>query len=78
MNNLVERLHMFIGEEVESSDHILMLCTNVRNILSKCLRWFGIDWVVPCSIRMLLIWWHSWRFRNAKKALWEVAAFAIL
>ena len=68
LNNLVQGLRMFSGEEVESSNHVLMLCTNVQNFLSNFLRWFGTDWVVPCSVRMLLIWWHSWRFRKAKKA----------
>ncbi|GFY92399.1 hypothetical protein Acr_08g0007950 [Actinidia rufa] len=51
---------------------------NVRKIWSICLKRWGIQWVSPNSIEVLMEWWQDWKFKKLKKTIWEVIPFAAL
>ena len=64
-------LCLFCGHEMESGDHALLLCSHVWRVWSTLLKWWGLKWLCPCSVRNLLDWWQSWRFKKLKKLIWE-------
>lgn len=68
----------FCGEAPESVNHLFLHCEVVWEVWCIALRWWGIKWVVPSSIKSLFIWWQSWRFKKTKKVLWEPISFATL
>ncbi|KAL7180992.1 hypothetical protein ACSBR1_039952 [Camellia fascicularis] len=35
-------------------------------------------WVPSGLVQALLEWWQSWKYKKAKKVLWEVIPFAVL
>jgi hypothetical protein len=50
----------------ESVDHLLLHCGVVRALWNAFFTWFGLCWVMLCSIKELLAsWWLSGRSRSA-------------
>ncbi|CAL5414383.1 unnamed protein product [Camellia sinensis] len=64
--------------EVESTDHVLLRCLKVWRIWSIIINWCGLTWVSPGSVGLLLELWQSWKFKKAKKIVWEVIPVAVL
>ena len=60
-------------EEKETCDHILIHCLKARLLWNLIFALFGIQWVLSCSIREVLLSWHrSFVGKNGKKA-WKAA-----
>ena len=56
-------------EEEETCDHILIHCLKARLLWNLIFALFGIQWVLSCSIREVLLNWHgSFVGKKRKKA----------
>lgn len=78
LTNLNDCLCKFCGDALETANHLFLHCKFVWSVWCMVVKWWGIIWVVPSSIKSLFIWWQSWRFKKAKKVLWELVSFAII
>ena len=47
------------GKEEENLDHLLLLCTKVKEIWAVFFVIFGVNWVLPYSITETLIGWKG-------------------
>ena len=64
-------------EEEETSDHILIHCSKARLLWQLIFALFGIQWVLSCSIREVLLSWHgSFVGKKGKKA-WKATPLCI-
>ena len=56
------------GVDEETIEHILLHCTKVWDIWALLFALFGVTWVLPCSVReMLLGWQGSFARKKLKK-----------
>lgn len=68
----------FCGVASETVEHLFLHCGEVWAIWSKVLSWWRFCWVVPGSIKACFDWWLGWKFKKAKKVLWELSFYAVL
>ncbi|KAL7243492.1 hypothetical protein ACSBR1_015814 [Camellia fascicularis] len=68
----------FCGIENKTSEHVIIWCVKVWRIWTVVLHWWGLSWVVPGSVTILLEWWKRWKFRRKRKIVWEIIPFAAL
>ncbi|XP_028095341.1 uncharacterized protein LOC114295307 [Camellia sinensis] len=74
----VSSLCVFCSAEVESINHVLLLCPLVWKLWSKMVNWWEIKWVTPGSVDVLLQWWVGMKFRKQELDIWKVVPLAML
>ena len=55
------------GREEENLDHLLLQCAKVQDLWALLLAIFGINWVLPCSVRESMAGWKGPFVREKKK-----------
>ncbi|GFZ13080.1 GATA transcription factor 15 [Actinidia rufa] len=57
----------------ETSDHLLINCDYAREVWSLVFSIFGVQWVMPISIRELFACWDQESCRGSRQIAWRVA-----
>ena len=60
-------------EEEETSDHILIHCLKAHLLWQLIFALFGIQWVLSCSVREVLLSWHESFVGKKRKKAWKAA-----
>ncbi|XP_028051231.1 uncharacterized protein LOC114255885 [Camellia sinensis] len=55
----VSSLCVFCKAEVETINHVLLLCPLVWKLWSELISWWEVQWVTPRSVVVLLDWWSD-------------------
>ncbi|XP_028071421.1 uncharacterized protein LOC114273801 [Camellia sinensis] len=69
---------VFCNEELESLNHVMLLCPVVWQVWSNLLKWWGMQWVSPQSVVGLLDWWRGIKWRKVEGIIWKVIPLATL
>ena len=57
----------------ESIDHILLHCTKIRTLWVLFFSLFGVQWVMPATVKVTLLGWdRSFVGKKKKKKVWIV------
>ena len=59
-------------EEQESIDHVLIHCDKTRFAWHILFSLFGVSWVLPSSMRELLLSWHGSFVGRKRKKVWQL------
>jgi hypothetical protein len=63
--------------EAESVDHLLLHCVITNALWNAFFAWFGLCWVMPCSVKELIAcWWSGDHTRSA--VMWKMVPQCIL
>ena len=65
-------------EEEESIDHVLIHCDKTRVAWHILFSLFGVSWVLPSSMRELLLSWHGSFVGRKRKKVWQVVPLCLL
>ena len=60
-------------EEEETSDHIFIHCSKACLLWQLIFAHFGIQWVLSCSVREVLLSWHESFVGKKMKKTWKAA-----
>ncbi|CAL5372109.1 unnamed protein product [Camellia sinensis] len=74
----VTTLCVFCKAEVETINHVLLLCPLVWKLWSALVNWWEVQWVTPGSVVILLDWWSGMKFRKKEFNIWKVVPLAML
>lgn len=72
MNDNVSSLCVFCEAEVETTDHVLLLCPLIWNVWSVLVNWWEVKWVTPGSVEVLLNWWFGMKWEKKELEIWKV------
>ena len=61
--------------EEESIDHILIHCTKARVLWELLFAIFGVNWVLPFSVRDTLLGWRGFNMGKKRRKVWKAAPF---
>lgn len=64
--------------EVETAVHLLVHCPITWKVWSLIMKWWGLMWVCPSNLYMLMCWWSSFFFKNVEKTCWDISFYAVL
>ncbi|KAL7198649.1 hypothetical protein ACSBR2_021034 [Camellia fascicularis] len=78
LNAVVNSDCVFCQAEVESLNHVLLLCPFAWKVWSNLMKWWGLLWVSPSSVVMLMHWWLGWKSRKKEKQVWRSILIAAL
>ncbi|KAL6339477.1 hypothetical protein AAG906_033016 [Vitis piasezkii] len=73
---LANRCYIFQMHE-ESIDHILLHCAKTRTLWEMFFTLFGVQWVLPSSVRATLLGWNGSFMGKKKKGVWRVGPLCI-
>ncbi|XP_028085058.1 uncharacterized protein LOC114321437 [Camellia sinensis] len=76
LNDNVSSLCVFCKAEVETPDHVLLLCLLIWNVWSVLVNWWEVKWVTPGS--MLLNWWFGMEWRKKELEIQKIVPLAML
>lgn len=62
----------------ESVNHLFLHCPVASEIWSMYLSLFGLQWVIPSSIREIIVRWNFWLFDKSFKRIWSKVPTTIL
>ena len=65
-------------EEQESIDHVLIHCDKTRFAWHILFSLFGVSWVLPSSMRELLLSWHGSFVGRKRKKVWQAIPLCLL
>lgn len=54
---------------VESISHVLLHCPPVWRVWSELVNWWGMCWVVPCTVEDLLLWWVGVKLKKNERKI---------
>ncbi|CAL5365331.1 unnamed protein product [Camellia sinensis] len=74
----VSPLCVFCKAEVETINHVLLLCPLVWKLWSALVNWWEVQWATPGSVAILLDWWSGMKFRKKEFNIWKVVPLAML
>ena len=61
----------------ESVDHLLLHCGVASALWNAFFTWFGLCWVIPCSVKEVFAsWWSGGRIRSA--VVWKIVHLCIM
>jgi hypothetical protein len=66
---------LYVQEEWESIDHLLLHCEVARDLWSSLFNLFGVDWVMPRRVRELLMSWGGQVGRRDILEVWRLALY---
>ncbi|XP_028090713.1 uncharacterized protein LOC114290913 [Camellia sinensis] len=69
---------IFCNEEVESVNHVLLLCPFVWKVWSHMLKWWGLQWAQPNTVNCLLDWWAGTKPKKQERVFWKAMPLAVL
>ena len=61
----------------ESVDHILLHCDKTRTLWEMFFTLFGVQWVLPSSVRATHLGWHGSFVRKKRMEVWRVSPLCI-
>ena len=67
----------FYGENEKTVKHILIGCSKARDLWSFLFALFSIVWVLPCTVREMLIGWQGSLVRKKHKKIWMAAPLCL-
>ena len=70
------RCYLFKIED-GTSDHILIHCLKARLLWQLIFALFGIQWVLNCSVREVLLSWHGSFIGKKRKKAWKVSLLCL-
>ena len=70
---LKRRYKWSLTEKEETIDQILLNCIKVRVLWQLLFALFGVSWVLPLSVREILLGWHDFFVGKKCKKVWKVA-----
>ena len=62
----------FFKDSEESTNHILIHCDTTRELRTLLLVVFGLAWVLPASVRNLLLEWKLKGLEKKKRVVWRL------
>ena len=65
------------AEEEENTDHSLLHCKLARDLWALLFAIFGINWVLPCSVKETLLSWKDSFARKKCKNIWMPAPLCL-
>ena len=71
-------IYVMCQEFEEDLNHLLLNCQFAWKVWCVVIKWWGLVWVTPESLREHAIWWWSLKFRKLEKQLWESLFISIL
>lgn len=74
----VSNICIFCNSDVESVNHVLLLCPSIWKVWSNLVDWWGLRWVVTGSIEGLLNWWAGFKFKKFDWMVWKTIPTALL
>lgn len=74
----VNPLCVFCKVEVETINHVLLLCPLIWKLWSELVNWWEVQWVTPGSVVSLLNWWSGMKLRKKEFNIWKVVPLAML
>lgn len=60
---------VFCHAEIESLNHVLLLCPFALKVWYTIIKWWGLQWASPSLVVMLMHWWLGWAYRKREKQL---------
>ncbi|XP_028071288.1 uncharacterized protein LOC114273696 [Camellia sinensis] len=72
------KLCKFCNSEVESANHVLLLCPAIWKVWSSLVDWWRLQWVAPGTIGGLLEWWAGFKFKKLEGAVWKSIPLTLL
>lgn len=70
-------LCVFCKAEMETINHVMLLCPLVWRIWSDLVNWWEVKWATPSSVNVLLQWWSGMKFRKNELEIWKVVPLAM-
>ena len=67
---LANKCYLFQMHE-ESIDHILLHCAKTRTLWALFFTFFGVQWVLPASVKMTLLGWNRSFVGKERKEVWR-------
>ena len=64
--------------DAESVDHLLIHCVYASELWSLILSIFGVQWVMPASVRDLFACWNQERGRGRRQQAWRVVPLCLI
>ena len=64
--------------ELETIDHLFVLCPLAQSVWYALMRWWGYDWVSPANLCCLFYQWEGVPLGTFQKKVWMVIFFAVL
>ena len=61
----------------ESIDHILLHCAKTRTLWALFFTLFRVQWVLPASVKMMLLGWNGSFVGKNRKEVWRVDSLCI-
>ena len=61
----------------ESTDHLLIHCDLTRDLWHFVFSLFGVFWVLPSSVKEVLLGWHGSFVGRYKKKVWYAAPLCL-
>ena len=65
------------GKEEESLDHLLLHCSKTHKLWTVVFAIFGVNWVLPSSLKETLLGWKDPFARKILKKIWMVAPLCL-
>ena len=65
------------GENEESIVLILIHFSNVRELWTILFAFMGVDWILPYSVRDLVLWWKGAFMRKRTRKFWMAAPLCL-
>ena len=62
----------------ESIDYILIHCTKTKVLWELLFALFGVMWILPLSIREILLGWHGSFMGKKRKKVWMTSPLCFL
>jgi hypothetical protein len=62
----------------ESIDHLLIHCEVARELWSSILNMFGVEWVMPRRVIVLLVRWRGQVGRGTIMEVWRLAPLCLI
>ncbi|RVW43414.1 putative ribonuclease H protein [Vitis vinifera] len=74
--SLANRCYMCMEKE-ETIDHLLLHCSKTRVLWELLFSLFGVSWVMPCSVREILLSWQTSSVGKKHRKVWRAAPLHI-
>ena len=69
---------IFCNEEVESVNHVLLLCPFAWKVWAHMLNWWGLQWVQPGTVLCLFDWWVGTKLKKQERVIWKAMPLAVI
>jgi hypothetical protein len=62
----------------ESIDHLFLHCEIAKELWNLILTLFGVHWVMPRSVRELVVCWHTGLGRHRLNGIWKAVPHCLM